>query len=239
MNNFKTIFKENGFYNFPAILSQQELDDLRVLYEECINKFFQKDNQVTPKGYASMGTTWIFRPEEYVPSLLNHLVTARLVELATELLGAMVVSSSFRVFHKLPVIGNITPWHQDEAYQSPRYFHNTVNFWIPMEDVTVKSGCLRYLPAPINRDIVEHEAVFDFVSKGLIIQAVDVNDELSIDAELRAGDVISHHCRTLHSSRPNNSTKARRALVLVCSATPTPNFNPPPREWLKDTEVFR
>lgn len=228
-------FRTHGFAVLPGLLGTEELSALRQFYELAFQRFFAAREAGGGQGFASFGTTWIYQPETFVPELLHLPFVQRGLQLAEDLLGEGPIQQSLRIFHKPPFIGDVTPWHQDEAYQAPGQRHNSMNLWIPLEDVGVENGCLRYAPAPLRDEILLHEAELNPITRGLVIRARDpVPDLAAVDVPLLAGDAVAHHCRTLHSSRPNGSLKPRRALVMVCTAPPQTLACPPERPWLHD-----
>jgi len=227
-------FQQDGFLHIPALLQPSQLKVLSNLYGECLSTFFAlDDNAKLQHGMASFGTTWIYRPEALVPALSDCTVADVITEHARGLLDSSSLDVGFRIFHKPPLIGDSTPWHQDEAYQSPDYLHHSLNCWLPLQDVSPATGALRYIPGPVHSAVVEHEAAHDSITNGLRISAVEVDESRAVDVSMRAGDAVFHHCRTLHSSHCNRSVRARQSMVVVCSAPKVRVDRPTARPWLE------
>ncbi len=65
--------------------------------------------------------------------------------IAQQLLPNCFLRCNF-VLLKRAKVGSGTPWHQDEAYFDPRFEHATLTFWMPLQDVGPKDGCMIYVP---------------------------------------------------------------------------------------------
>lgn len=62
----------------------------------------------------------------------------------------------------------------------------------------------------------------------------DVDASLAEAAPLAAGGAIFHHCRTLHSSGPNTSQRARRAYANEWQLPPARRDTAPSRPWIEE-----
>ena len=49
--------------------------------------------------------------------------------------------------------------HQDQAYHDPAMAYKGVNFWMPLDDATVESGCLQFIPGSHKLDVLPHHSI--------------------------------------------------------------------------------
>ncbi|SCU87368.1 LADA_0E03598g1_1 [Lachancea dasiensis] len=131
---------------------------------------------------------------------------------------------------KQPEIGGAVPPHQDSVflYTSPE---SAVGFWIPLEDATLKNGCLSFAPGthldhPITKRFVRR---FDKDS-GKELEGTEFmyfpnaqeqeknlphDDSLGWESvECKAGDLVLIHGSVLHKSETNTSDKSRFAYAF-------------------------
>jgi ectoine hydroxylase-related dioxygenase (phytanoyl-CoA dioxygenase family) len=105
-----------------------------------------------------------------------------------------------------------TPWHQDFAFNTAD-LARTVNFWIPLTDVTPENGCMRFIPRS-HRD----EPLAHVVQGSDALHAVGVPEERMVVCPIPAGGFTVHTQRTLHSSGPNSSDSDRLAWIVKFKA---------------------
>ncbi len=125
------------------------------------------------------------------------------------------ISLDIRIFHKGPGAKG-TQWHQDGAYVPQSTDLLRFNIWIPLDTVTHENGALIYIPQSHKYGLKEHvrDASYD---KNMTLYLKDVNGGRCVNAN--PGDIIVHHQLTVHSSFPNNTESARRAIVCVASVS--------------------
>ena len=131
--------------------------------------------------------------------------------------------------------------HQDEAYAPPAvdYGQNggfgVVNSWMPLQDVTVESGCMQFVPWMDGKqpDVLNHH----HINNDPRIHGLEVDDlaptRRAVACPLPAGGATFHVMRTLHFSGPNSTDEPRRAFILkfAVPGAAAPVDNPPERPW--------
>jgi ectoine hydroxylase-related dioxygenase (phytanoyl-CoA dioxygenase family) len=151
----------------------------------------------------------LFREQLYNPTVC---------EMACELIGTDVL----RVWHdqaqyKPPRIGGPTYWHQDHPYWPIIQPADLVSAWLALEDATVENGCMSMVPrshlwGPHKGGTVGTTADYLPDYDGTLIpeaESVEV-----VPCEVKAGEVMFHHCLTWHGGPPNRSEKGRPALAI-------------------------
>jgi phytanoyl-CoA hydroxylase len=153
---------------------------------------------------------WVVRPE-----LLTRL---------QQLLGpqvAMPLAHHNCIMTKQPQYSSDTGWHQDVRYWSFAR-PELVSVWLALGHETRENGCLRLIPGShamdFERDRLDDAVFFkadDDRNRALI--------ETQVAAELRPGDVLFFHARTLHAATRNFTADAKFSVVF----TFRPLDNPP------------
>jgi ectoine hydroxylase-related dioxygenase (phytanoyl-CoA dioxygenase family) len=230
-------FRANGFLSIDAISTPDEVAWLRDAYAGLLADAdaFRLRYQDRDAGGAQRVITQIFSPERQCPRLLETHYLANARRLGATLLGVAPEEVSFgglMMLYKPPAAGRDAPWHQDEAYwELPDQRCHSLSVWMPIDDVSVESGCMQYIPGSHARDLLPHrkppgvepivvDAPFDAVS--------------AVACPMRAGGAVLHHCHTLHYSAPNTSDRPRRAFTTIVHGPRSPRVPPVPRTWLRD-----
>jgi phytanoyl-CoA hydroxylase len=107
-------------------------------------------------------------------------------------------------------------WHQDGFPWRERLGDAAaLTIWVALDDTDSTNGCLRMipgshkLPAQPLRQVESPLNMF-----GVELDPDLVEDARGIDLPLSAGDASAHHPGLVHSSKPNRSTRPRRALAI-------------------------
>jgi phytanoyl-CoA hydroxylase len=139
----------------------------------------------------------LYRSEQFL-GLADHLLD-----------GAR--ESQMQWFDKPPRVGKATPPHQDGFYFMLEP-NEALTLWLAIDVADEENGCVRYVPGSHRRDMRPHRpsGVLGF-SQGI----VDYGDEdfaTEVPMVAQPGDVIAHHCLTIHRADGNPSDRHRAAL---------------------------
>jgi len=145
----------------------------------------------------------------------------KLLDRVESILGPNIMIYSAELFIKEPNTPKIVSWHQDLTYWGLGETDEELTAWVALSDVNVKSGCMRFVPGSHKQGIVPHRDTFDehnLLSRGQeIVVEIDEND--SVNVELKPGQLSFHHGRMFHASGPNQSDN-RRIGVAIRYVTP-------------------
>jgi len=102
------------------------------------------------------------------------------------------------------------PPHQDWNYVDENLY-DSLNLWIPLQDVTEANGCLTFLPGSHRicqtlRTAPTFPNLFDNV--------MPLAEEAMVPVPVKAGEAILFFHATLHGSLPNRSAERRANVVL-------------------------
>ncbi len=181
----------------------------------------------------------ILRPSVYAPELLRGVAAERAGIVARQLLGDEARLSYDHVMMKPPLDGVATPWHQDDAFADPAFESRSVSFWIPLQAVDERNGCLCFMPGSPDRDVLPHRSPGgdDRVHGLECIEGFDAAEGVSCPIE--AGGCTIHTARTLHGAGPNRSKAPRTAFVMVFSTPKVPASSVIARPWLDGKQTAR
>jgi phytanoyl-CoA hydroxylase len=150
-------------------------------------------------------------------SFFNDLmVDSKLKKIAEFLLGERVIGKNVEYFNKPPLIGKATPPHQDAFYFTIKP-PQAVTMWIALEDVGEENGCVSYVAGSHKKGMRPHGRTQTLGFSQSITDYGNEEDLAALKAfPARRGDLLIHHCMTIHSAGPNaTSTRTRRALGLI------------------------
>ena len=125
-------------------------------------------------------------------------------------------------FNKPPGGTKVTPPHQDGGYWLPRVANGCAelgNAVILLDDMNPENGGLHYVPGS-HRSLRPHtDGVVGF-SRALADWAADVDGAAEVGLVGRRGDVVVHHCLTVHRAGVNRTANAnRRSLAWAFRST--------------------
>jgi ectoine hydroxylase-related dioxygenase (phytanoyl-CoA dioxygenase family) len=212
-------FRREGYLTLPSITTEEELAKLRAIYDRL---FSEQAGRAEGNQFDLAGTDeedkqatlpQILNPSKYAPELNGFLFKANARSIAQQLLGGEVSAGEHAIL-KPARYGAPTPWHQDEAYWNPELEYDSLSVWMPLQEATVESGCMQFVPRSHEGDIVPHHPINnDPRIHGLEVDSFD--GEQVVPCPVPAGGVTIHHCRTLHYAGPNHTDEPRRAYIQV------------------------
>jgi len=227
-------FNTRGYLSIAAITTPEEVQQLRGLYDEIIAD--ERAVKVRYEGTVESGGNGIidqiFAPEFRWPQLLETTYLANARRLVSALLGVdagQIVYGGLLLIFKPAGAGRDVPWHQDEVYwEFPTKRCHSASVWMPLDDVTVDSGCMQFLPGSHSRDVLRYRQPPG--TEPLVLdEPVDLSG--AVACPLAAGGATFHHCRTLHYTAPNTSPRPRRALTTIFHGPRSERMPPLVRPW--------
>lgn len=234
-------FRDEGFLALPALCTRAELEPigatLRALFGRRSGRAEgnQLDMLSVDRQPLDPVQPQLVKPSLYAPALLRTALFHRARAIARELLGP---EARFSFDHSiLKPAGKVaaTPWHQDEAHgQDARFHHEQVSFWVPLQDVDERNGCMQYVPRSHLGPVLPHRSPGDDPRiHALECTAGSFDANAAVSQPMAAGGCILHAGRTLHGSVPNRSKADRLAYVLVFRGPPVARGEPVVHAWLE------
>lgn len=211
-------FETNGYVVVRNLLTAEEVDRYRQLYEDFLS------NKINAAGYRSdLGShvgndappvkaeriTQIMVPSRILPELLNESLHRNSLAIARRMLGNDLALDFDMLIDKQPYSNTPTPWHQDRAYWISMPDTRAASCWVALDKAVVENGCMWYVPGSHLLPVRPHVQA----GKGGGALECDASENEGIAVELEPGDCVFHHGGTLHYSRGNSTSMRRRAFI--------------------------
>ncbi|MEM9371515.1 MAG: phytanoyl-CoA dioxygenase family protein, partial [Pseudomonadota bacterium] len=223
--DFVSDYRRDGFVAGLPVLSGDAVTDLRRRVEEL-----EADHAAGAGGYD---LNQFFRVNGHVviPLLAEAARTPAILDAVGEILGPDLLAWSVELFIKEPHSTKTVSWHQDITYWGMGETDDEVTAWVALSDVSVKAGCMRFIPGSHRNNIVPHEDTFDennLLSRGQEIAGID--EGKARHGPLKPGQMSLHHGRCFHASGANGSDD-RRIGLAIRYVTPGVRDHAPGRDW--------
>lgn len=230
-------FTEDGFVAFDTGLSSDAISSLRETLARLHNENvgFEEgalyDALGVDDGSEPARFPQIMHPRSFAPELIGSSFYRLAHGIAEQLLGPGVRFKADISLMKPALIGDATPWHQDEAFQDPAFDYHEVSFWLALQPVNETNSCMVYLPRTQKGPVLPHGFPGDDprIHALKCVSGFDARD--AVPCPLPAGGCAIHNGRTLHGAGPNLSGGDRMAYVLIFDKVPTPVREPRHFPW--------
>jgi len=193
-------------------------DEIEIFLQAKGSKGFNYTNHTSANGnqngaFISIGRLWI---DSTVLSNFTH--NSMLPQIAALLTESNQMNLYFdQCFVKEPGTSDPTPWHNDQPYW-PLKGNQVITIWLALDDIPKQNGAVEFVkgshqwqsmfqPQPFNQKSQleknpEYRKMID-VEKN--------RDQLEIISwDMKAGDVLAFYGMTLHGSKGNTDSGARR-----------------------------
>ena len=215
-------FYRLGYGTVTDLTTAADLEDVRALLDGLFARFdelpkdlvFDLGDQKLHSGVQRIPQVNV--PTRFAPRLKDTLTYHSALAVARQLLGPDADYAYDHSIYKPPHNERATPWHQDLAYGGsgdPHRMSCNVAFWIPLQDATVASGCMQFIPYSHWGALLPHHPV-GHDPKVHTLETDVVDPTLAVPCPVRAGSCTLHLPKTLHYTGPNQTDAPRRAWVL-------------------------
>jgi ectoine hydroxylase-related dioxygenase (phytanoyl-CoA dioxygenase family) len=223
-------FRRDGFLLVKGLSSDEEIASLRAPFDRMFSErrgwnagdLFDMIGTDSPEQALSLPQlVW---PSRYEPLLRQTKLASNAHLIAEQILGPKLENDLEHAISKPPFSGAATPWHQDDAFhRRGSGVPESISIWMPLQDVTVESGCMQYIRGSNLGPLYPHRSPRnDPRIHGL--ETISIPDLTNcVAVPVRAGDAVIHLSRTLHSAGVNTTDQPRRAYVLGYSVRARPD----------------
>ncbi len=205
-------FQRDGYLPVGPVMTTDELVAARTTYD----RIFAATEK--PSSYRDLGERGDGQSKGAVLQIIDMWKLDPVFERllfkpdTLDIIEGLLGTPDIRLFHdqalfKPALHGDEVPWHQDNGYwkfDPP----NAISLWLALDDADASNGCMRFIAGSHKGGQTDH-VQREFVS----LLHADADDALAISVPVAAGSAVIHHCQTLHNTKPNHSTRQRRAWV--------------------------
>jgi len=214
----------DGFLILDHFIDADTLSTLRVAYDEILS------GEVAAAGDRRLGgiTRQVLWPSSAHPVFDRNQAVDRAIATTRRLFGTEHVARTFdMLIYKPPGHPHATPWHQDLAYGAQPFAEagtaatvDSIQFWVPLDDVDNENGCMQFVPGHHTGTLFEHHvASGDPEDEGrllaLVAPATQIDLSKAVVAEIPAGGATLHTVGTPHYTGANRSAdRPRRSYIF-------------------------
>ena len=215
-----TFYRQNGYVAVEDVLSEDEVDDLRRVTDEFIerSRLLIKGGEIFDLGpdhtadrpqVRRINTPW--KHHSVYDRTLRH---EGILDIVDQLIGPGLRLRGGKLNMKSEDQASQVEWHQDWAF-FPHTNDDLLTVGVAIHDMDVTNGCLQVIPGS------HQDRLYDHHQDGYFVGAVaepDFDDSTAVPVEVKAGGLSIHHVRTLHGSLPSASSRPRRLLLFTHGA---------------------
>ena len=221
-------FRENGFVVLDHVISPPEINRYVDLLKQMLHGEISTSNK---RGDLGGHTNRVDQEVENTVQIIHpYVLTSKLdgcehfrigEEIAEQLYTPVGCKSRTenwgldcaQFIVKFAHTDTETPWHQDQSYYPDELTDKRAcNIWLALEDCTVESGCMRFVPTPLTcSELTPHRAAGN--GKGALMTDPPNGVDTQVCTPLKAGSVVVFNNYTYHFGGPNTSDGWRPAFV--------------------------
>jgi ectoine hydroxylase-related dioxygenase (phytanoyl-CoA dioxygenase family) len=220
-------WNREGFLVLDEFVDDETLGDLRAAYDAII------DRDVAAPGDRMLGglTRQVMIPSAAHPVFDRNPVVQAGLDIAQQLFETDVYRTFDMLIYKPPGHPHDTPWHQDMAYAKQPFAKpgtriklESIQYWVPLDDVDDTNGCMHFAPGYHTQPLLEHHVASGSPDdEGRLLELVDADRQVDMSkvvvAEIPAGSATMHSYGTPHYTGPNRSAdRPRRAYIFNIAA---------------------
>ena len=212
----RALWEKEGFLPAPGLFSPEAIAEVEPLLDGLLEAKSRagSDDWTQVQDGRTVSNEIIFTAQ-LEPRLKETEIFRQCEAYASELLGMPVEYAFDHVIRKTAGVGTGTRWHQDVYYEKdePYRYKDRVHFWIPMADVPLMGGAMRYIPASHDGTLYEHKTI-PGADDMHYVMATGFDESTAVDVPIGVGGAILHHPYLLHASGPNTSSQVRTAWIV-------------------------
>lgn len=157
--------RRDGFLLVEGLSSPEEIESLQLIYDQMFSErrgwnegnLFDMVGPDNPEQQAALPQ--LLWPSRYEPRLRQTRLAESARSIAERILGPKAENVLEHALLKPARVGPATPWHQDDAFhRRGSGMLESISIWMPLQDVTVESGCLQYIRGSNGGPLIPHRS---------------------------------------------------------------------------------
>lgn len=220
-----TFYRDHGWWISPGPVVPEEVIDTALLGAERHYAGERDQQLLISGGYLDWRPEHgnVIRLNDYVSLQNDDLRQIVMLPAVAEIAATLAGTESIRLFHDqlickpagLPEAESTVGWHVDAAYWQTCSSRNMLTAWIPLQDCDAEIGALSFIDHSHRRSDTEWMRTFGEHDMAALERSFGVGEQMNkVGLRLRRGQVSFHHCRTIHGSEANRSTRDRLAIAV-------------------------
>lgn len=215
----KRHFEKQGFMIVPGFLEAEELDTLRGICDQNIEKIEEnmRLKGITEDRINVLGKKYFIPDSRKSHYGIGKLIFSRkMAEICRATIGDTAYLHNEQFVVKMTDAATSFAWHQDSGYsvfQGGAAPHKPyVTCWIALDNMSLANGTISVLPfdrAP-SRDLMEHH----WEAEANAMVGYD-GDDPGILVEVGAGTLVAFSSFLLHKSGANTTDRPRRSYFVA------------------------
>ena len=218
MNKFnknKSHFNKYGYCIINSFFNKKEIVNLDKKVETFIKK---KSNKLKGKNInftKNKSINTVHDVDKFESFFKKFALRKKNLDLAGFFLDSKPEFRKCEIFSKPAKTGLPAPLHQDNYLWALKN-NNGITFWIALDKSNKNNGGLYYVKSSHKLGLLKHENSYmpgtsQRISKKLAKKKRLLN---RVTPNLKPGDMLIHHCLTVHGSNANKSLKSRRGFTI-------------------------
>jgi ectoine hydroxylase-related dioxygenase (phytanoyl-CoA dioxygenase family) len=208
-------FWRDGFLILPQpAVSPESLAGMRRAFDLLVERCGVMESWEEESGGGKVTRSRVLLDSQHLERELGetpfHCVAERI---AGQLFDGPVTMTRAGGYYKPPRVGSSTLWHQDAAFFEPEY-PEFIILWMPLQPVSVRSGCLAFVPGTHRMGLLPHYPHVRPNHPSLAIRCGLFDPRPARSYPLPAGGLAIYSSATIHGSGPNLTRIKRRAFIL-------------------------
>jgi len=212
----KIEFNKNGFIHIKNFYDVDVINEIK-------NKFIQFNSWDTIRDgdlvldKANDGNQYPLKYLQYVNYYVpefNRLLSSQVLNIASYFFDQEVYYEMIEIHNKEPNGGTRTPPHQDNFYfcLDPS---DACTVYVPLEAHGPHNGGLHFIAGSHLEETLHHESSkIKAFSSGIDLTDEQLKSEKVIPINANPGDILIHHCKTIHFTYDNNSKESRLSASI-------------------------
>ena len=215
-------FEHNGFILIRHFAEASRCDEIREVAKQHLIKMIEpieSEEEYLQHKSVNKTTRRLRQVYDRDPLFSTWMRNPKILPILKQLLGeepVLLLAHHNSIMTKLPQVSSITSWHQDI-----RYWHfeddRLLSVWLSLGDEYLENGLLEFIPGTHKMHFTPEQ--FD-ASSGFR-EDLPQNREIiknRVHFELKKGDVVLFHAKTLHYAGKNSSNEAKISFVYSLRA---------------------
>lgn len=211
----KIFFNQYGFCVINSFLSQAELKSLNKKVKSFIKKKTDKLKGKNINFTKNKTVNTMHDVNKFENYFKIFSMKKKNLELANFFLDSTPEFRKCEIFAKPAKVGMPSPPHQDNYLWAIKN-NNGITFWIALDESNKTNGGLYYIKSSHKLGLLKHEnSYMPGTSQKIPDKFLKKKNRLiKFTPTLKPGDMLIHHCLTVHGSNANKSSKSRMGFTI-------------------------